>query len=167
MVLPQPITLEPVREGHEDHSFQYEVYSSTRLEEMGLTGWDDVRQEAFLRMQFMMQQRSYAARYPKAIYQLVYWQGERVGHLLVNRERGRIGLVDIALLPPFRNKGIGTALIARLQEEAYALDVPVVLQVMRFNKAARLYERLGFKKTAENELYVEMTFHCKDPKILL
>jgi len=158
MVQQQPITLDPVREGHEDQAFQYEVYASTRLEEMELMGWNDAQQDAFLQMQFMMQQRSYAARYPNESYQIILYGGVKAGHLLVVREDKAIRLVDVAILPQFRNNGIGTLVINNLLQEALATGRSTMLHVMRSNRAIRLYERLGFLKTAENEMYIEMRY---------
>jgi len=158
MVIPQSITLDPVREGLEDHSFQYEVYASTRLEEMELMGWDAAQQDAFLGMQFMMQQRSYAARYPNETYQIISYDGAKVGHLLVAREDTAIRLIDVAILSHYRNIGIGTLVINTLLQEARATGRSTMLHVMRSNRAISLYERLGFVKTAENEMYIEMRF---------
>ncbi|MFF2886631.1 GNAT family N-acetyltransferase [Paenibacillus sp. NPDC057967] len=152
------ITFDPVEEGLNDQSFQYEVYASTRLEEMKLMGWDEIQQDAFLRMQFMMQQRSYAARYPDESYQIIVYDGVKVGHLLVAREDTTIRLVDLAILPHYRSNGIGTFVINNLMQEALATGRTTMLHVMRSNRAIRLYERLGFTKSAENEMYVEMIF---------
>ncbi|RJE87685.1 GNAT family N-acetyltransferase [Paenibacillus sp. 1011MAR3C5] len=158
MVDQRAITFVPARERQEDQSFQYEVYASTRLEEMRLMGWDIAQQDTFLRMQFMMQQRSYAARYPNEAYQLILYDGVEVGHLLVSREDNAIRLVDVAILPHYRNNGIGTFVINNLMQEALATGRSTMLHVVRSNRAIKLYERLGFTKSAENEMYIEMIF---------
>ncbi|WP_157276834.1 hypothetical protein [Paenibacillus sp. Soil766] len=41
----------------EDESFLYEVYASTRVEELALTGWLEHEVDKFLRMQYEIQQR--------------------------------------------------------------------------------------------------------------
>lgn len=145
-------------EGTDDISFQFEVYASTRMEEMAFLGWDSAQQDAFLRMQFTMQQRSYAAQYPNVSYQIISCSGVQVGHVLVAREKERIRLVDLAVLPSHRNRGVGTTIIRQLQQEASTAEKPLKLHVMKSNRAIRLYERLGFRQIAENEMHVEMSF---------
>jgi hypothetical protein len=53
-------------------------------------------------------------------------------------------IVDIALLPQYCNRGIGTTLLRDLQSEAAAAGKPLRIHVERFNPALRLYQRLGF-----------------------
>ena len=54
--------------------------------------------------------------------------------------------VDIALLPRYCNRGIGTRLLRELQSEAAAAGKPLRIHVERVNPALRLYERLGFRQ---------------------
>lgn len=53
----------------------------------------------------------------------------------------------IAVRPDALGRGIGTALLRQLLEEAP--DGPIALTVRRGNPAARLYERLGFRTVGE------------------
>lgn len=76
----------------------------------------------------------------------------RVGRLRVVRSDGAIELAGIQLLPGFKNRGIGTAVINRLQEEAAGRGCPLDLDVEKDNPRARaLYHRLGFAVTGETE----------------
>jgi ribosomal protein S18 acetylase RimI-like enzyme len=53
--------------------------------------------------------------------------------------------LSIALLPAYRGKGIGTALLSALLVRAQTIYRAVCLSVSVDNPAARLYQRLGFK----------------------
>jgi ribosomal protein S18 acetylase RimI-like enzyme len=53
--------------------------------------------------------------------------------------------LSIALLPGYRNRGIGTALLNRLLEEAGQHYAAVSLSVSPANQALHLYQRLGFE----------------------
>lgn len=53
--------------------------------------------------------------------------------------------LGIALLPEFRGKGVGTALMKRLSEAASQNYPAICLSVSPNNPAMRLYEKLGFK----------------------
>ena len=57
---------------------------------------------------------------------------------------------------PFQRMGIGTELMKRLIEEAEGAGQAVRLNVVKINPARRLYERLGFRVTHEDEFKVYM-----------
>ena len=63
-------------------------------------------------------------------------------------------IVDIAMLPAYRNRRIGTHLIGALQTEAALARKPLRIHVERFNPALRLYERLGFQPIADRGVYL-------------
>ena len=63
---------------------------------------------------------------------------------------------DIALLPEFCSRGIGTTVLRGLQSEAAAAGKPLRIHVERFNPALRLYERLGFRQIDDRGVYLFM-----------
>ncbi|WP_374706730.1 GNAT family N-acetyltransferase [Paenibacillus sp. J2TS4] len=67
-----------------------------------------------------------------------------------------IRLIDLSLLPEYRNVGIGTAFLKNLQETASAYGKPIRLHVIRSNPAVSLYKRLGFHMLGSNGLYAAM-----------
>lgn len=148
------IRTEPVRP--EDDGFLLQVYIATRRDEVAAWGWDTAQQDAFLRMQFQVQQRAYGLQYPNADHRMIMAGETPLGRLIVFRAAGEILLVDIALLPPYRNAGIGARLIRELQGEAAESRRPLRLRVNKSNPARRLYDRLGFRVTGETEMQYAM-----------
>ena len=148
----------------DDQDFIFKLYASTRLHEIVPFGWDPAQQEAFLRMQFNAQKHWYNQAYPNADHQIILLDGQPAGRIMVTTEPGSAHLVDIALLPEFRNRGIGTKLVADLVEKSAQAGSKVRLQVLRTNPAIHLYERLGFVKTGEDAMYFQMaTKNSNDP----
>jgi ribosomal protein S18 acetylase RimI-like enzyme len=145
------ITLRPA--GVEDEAFLYAVYAGTRADELALLDWDQAQKDAFLTMQFTAQHRHYHTYYADADFQLVLLSGRPVGRLYVARRADDILLIDIALLPEHRNAGIGSLLLTDLLAEAEQVGKPVRLHVGPWNRARRLYERLGFRRIAQQGLY--------------
>ncbi|MFP3388513.1 GNAT family N-acetyltransferase [Brevibacillus sp. SIMBA_040] len=139
-----------------EEDFRFRVYASTRQEEVAAWGWEVTQQEAFLRMQFEMQQKSYQLQYPDANYQIIIADEEPIGHMLVVHGDDKIILADLALLPSSRGRGIGSILIRQLQMQAEQLAKTIRLHVMITNEARYLYERLGFQAIGENALHIEM-----------
>jgi ribosomal protein S18 acetylase RimI-like enzyme len=62
--------------------------------------------------------------------------------------------VDITLLPPYRQAGIGTAILRDILAEGTAAAKPVRIHVEKFNPALRLYTRLGFTPIADKGVYL-------------
>jgi len=151
------IALRPVEPG--DAPFLFEVYASTRSDEMAFFPLDETQREAFLKMQYNAQQASYKMQYPNADHQIILVDDRQVGRLILNRGDQEFLLVDIALLPQYRSCGTGASLIKDICAEAAGKGLPVRLQVLRSNRAALLYERLGFYVTGENQVHFQMEWH--------
>ena len=143
--------------------FFFKVYAGTRREEVAAWGWGTAEQEAFLRLQFDLQQRAYSFQYPGADHSVILHDCHPVGRLIVDRTGSEIHLIDLALLPAYRNAGLGAALVRLLQAEAAEQARPVRLQVMKGNPARRLYERLGFRLSGENETHAALVWCPEGP----
>jgi len=125
------------------------LYASTRQEEVARTGWDQDRIDAFLRMQFDAQHSHYREHYTDTAFDLILVDGEPAGRLYVGRWERELRIVDIALLPEHRGKGIGGRLLADLLAEADASRRVTSIHVERENRAMSLYRRLGFEPVEE------------------
>jgi ribosomal protein S18 acetylase RimI-like enzyme len=150
------IVLKPARQS--DEEFMIAVYASSRADEMAITGWNLEQQDAFLRMQFDAQKRSYLGQFPHAEYQVIEVDGAPCGRMIVDRSGKEILLIDIALLAQFRLKGIGAALMSQLMQEGTQTSKAIRLHVERFNPALHWYQRLGFKTASESAIYLEMVW---------
>ena len=146
------LTLRPT-ETH-DEAFLLRVYASTRAEELALVPWSAEQKEAFVAQQFAAQSSHYAKHYAGMSADVIELDGTPAGRLLVARTAEEILIVDIALLPEFRGEGIGTALLGDLLAEADAGGKRVTIHVERFNRALRLYERLGFSVAEDQGVYL-------------
>ena len=140
----------------EDRDFLFRLYASTREEELRPFAWTPVQQEAFLRMQFNAQQQWYAATYSSAETKIIEKDHEPIGRMIVQRASGTWRLLDISLLPEHRGRGIGGELIRTLIKECGTSGAVLQLQVLNTNPAQRLYVRLGFLKTGEDQIYTQM-----------
>jgi ribosomal protein S18 acetylase RimI-like enzyme len=144
-------TLRPVQAS--DEPFLLELYSSTRQEELAALAWSDQQKRDFLRMQFHAQTRFYQAEYPGAAFQVIEVNGRSAGRWYLHPREREIRIMDVALLPEFRGRGIGTELLLSALREGRERGQVVSSHVEVFTRAGRLYERLGFKQVATNGLY--------------
>jgi ribosomal protein S18 acetylase RimI-like enzyme len=148
------VTLRPATE--DDEPFLYEIYKSAHSAELPADCMDANQRELILRMQFLAQQQSYAAQFPEAEDRIILADGREAGRWLVERMDSEIRAIDLALLPGYRNKGIGSLLLQDLMAEAAAAGKPLRLHVVKTNRAVRLYERLGIYKTGESGMHFSM-----------
>ena len=151
----QNLSLRPAESA--DEPFLEKLYADTRRDELAIFNWSREQEDAFFKMQFQMQTRSYRMQFPDALYDIVEFDQTPVGRLIVNRNEREINLIDISLLAEYRNRGIGAFLLEKLKAEAVANEKAVFLRVLETNVSARrLYERLGFTVVEDAGLYIAM-----------
>ena len=84
-------------------------------------------------------------------------EARAAGRLVGDDARDDLFLImDIALLPEYRGRGIGTAILHELLGAADRAGKTVMLHVEPNNPALRLYRRLGFEISAKSGYYLEM-----------
>jgi len=155
----QSLSLRPIRKA--DEAFLSKLYASTRQDEMAQSGWPREQIDAFLEMQFQAQHKYYQEQFHGAAFDLILHGGDLVGRLYVERRSDELRIIDIAILPEHRGKGIGSHYLRQVMEEAGEAGKPVRIHVEVNNPAMTLYKQLGFKKTGETGVYylMEWTGH--------
>jgi ribosomal protein S18 acetylase RimI-like enzyme len=152
------ISLRPARD--DDRGLLFEVYASTRTEELAAVPWSDEQKRVFLQQQFDAQDADYRSRRQDAQFFVIEVDGAPAGRLyrsyLDEDPPRELRIMDIALLPDFRGRGIGSSLLDDLMAEADAAGLVLSLHVEKWNPARRLYDRLGFVATGENDVYLRL-----------
>lgn len=82
---------------------------------------------------------------------MITFDGADVGWLQSFTRDGSLFLAQLFVDAPFRRQGIGTEVMRRLIGEASDAQRPVTLGVVKANPALRLYQRLGFHITHEDD----------------
>jgi ribosomal protein S18 acetylase RimI-like enzyme len=127
-----------------DAAFLALLYRSTRPDLDSTTARPELVL-SIMGMQQRLQGADYARRFPNAHYLILEHAGAAVARVVVDIDAERLHLVDIAVLPAVRGKGIGRAILTALQHYSANLQLPICLSVHLHNEAARrLYLALGF-----------------------
>ena len=113
-----------------------------------LFGW---RGDEFERTKF-------AESYDESASSIIVASGADVGWLMIVRSGDEIELAQIYIVPESQSRGIGTILVNQLVDEARRNRIPLRLSTAKINPARRLYERLGFVVTHEDQYKVYMEF---------
>ena len=141
------LTLRPER--GDDLEFLHRLYASTRADEMALVDWSPEEKGIFLQSQFEAQHSYYLEYYPESRFDVIEQAGVAIGRLYVARRPDDIRIIDIALLPEQRGRGLGGRMLQALLDEAATTGKSVSMHVEINNPALHLYERLGFKPKGE------------------
>lgn len=108
--------------------------------------WDDAWQRAELRKDFAT-----------GLLEVISCGGADAGYIYVCRYDTHVQLADIALLPEYQGKGIGTHLVKALLAEARGRGLPMGLGVFKVNPGAqKLYKSLGFVQVSEDDIFIKM-----------
>ena len=142
-----------------DKPFLAEVYTSTRWEELAPVPWTEQQKKEFLQFQFEAQHTHYMEHFPNASFDIILLKKSKIGRLYLDRRAEEIRIVDIALLPKYRNQGIGSRLLMDVLDEAREKALLVRIHVEQNNPALALYQRLGFTKVNEEGIYWLMEWH--------
>jgi ribosomal protein S18 acetylase RimI-like enzyme len=95
---------------------------------------------------------TFQKQWEPAQVQVITLNGTDVGWLQSMTAEGALFLAQLFVDAPVQRRGIGTEVMRRLIGEASRSGRAVELAVVKINPALRLYERLGFKTTHEDDL---------------
>jgi len=138
-----------------DRAFLRVLYADAHGADFADVGLSPDTQAMLLEHQFRAREHSWAA-YPGTRSSIVLVDEQPAGRLLVAEDANGLTLVDIAVLGELQGRGLGTALLTGLLDEADARELPVTLHVELTSPAGRLYQRLGFVPGGHDEFRVLM-----------
>jgi ribosomal protein S18 acetylase RimI-like enzyme len=137
--IPIEFCLRPAEQG--DYPFGLALYLEGTQEHLTKIGrWDEDRFVALFRQ-----------GYEQGRMHIISVDGRIVGFIQVVDFPDRLYLRQLHLIDGFRGRGIGSTLIRAELKRGAETDRPVTLDVMHGNPAKRLYVKLGFESTGEDQ----------------
>src|SRR5580693_5097548 len=155
----QILTLRPSRA--DDQEFLHRLFCSVHSEKLNLALLSVEERNRLIGLMYQGFAGHYSTIGPAADDRIVLLNNESIGRMILLQTREEIRLADLAILPQYRRRGIGSALIGQLQTESTMSKRPVRLQVAQFDHALRLYQRLGFYKTDAIGTYLHLEWSSK------
>jgi ribosomal protein S18 acetylase RimI-like enzyme len=152
-----PLRIRPARTADPaDQAFFATLYRSTRDDLLALIA-DPRYIDALVAMQQRAQVDSYRKRYPDARYEVLELDGVTAGRLVTADVAGALRVVDIAVLPAVRRRGVAGEALREVQRRAAAQGCDVTLAVRKDNAGARrLYVALGFVVEGEEAASLQL-----------
>ena len=121
---------------------------------MAAAGLPEAQIAGILNQQFEIQDLQYRQQYSNAAFYIALSGEEPVGRLYIERRELKTEVIEISLLPDWRNRGIGSFLLKGIMSEGKT----VRLCVEAANPALRLYSRLGFREYEKSDLHVRLVW---------
>lgn len=134
----EELTLRPARQA--DFAFCQRTYLEPMRATIETLGLDEARHLA-----------NFASRWPVEQVRIVMLHDQAIGWLQTAPADDAIFLAQLFVDAGWQRRGIGTRLVRILIEEAARENKAVTLGVVKTNPARRLYERLGFSVTHEDQ----------------
>ena len=153
-LLSQGFALRP--ETDADIPFLRRLYTSTRAAELELTNWSDAQKLAFTDNQFDFQRQHYRTYYSATEWSVLEDNGVPIDRLYLERRATTLLVIDIAMLPQWRGRGLGAAIMEWVCAQAHAAGKSVTVAVEKNNRAQTLYRRLGFREIADHGVHWDM-----------
>jgi ribosomal protein S18 acetylase RimI-like enzyme len=133
------VTLLPAASG--DYEFARETYYATmRWIIERLFGWDQIEQDA-----------SFARQFKLGEVRLIMADGVRAGWIQTQTGETSITLGQFYIIPALQRRGIGTQVLRMVIRAAHDQGKSIIVPVVKFNPAKRLYDRHGFRIAREDE----------------
>jgi len=131
----------------DDIPFLRRLFETVRQADFAELQWPDAIKQEFFDSQFLFQRSHRQQAYAGADRLIVMQGATSIGNLCLWEGSEEMRLVDISLLPDWRGRGLGTALLKALQKHAAHRNYTVNLSVREDNPARQLYRKLGFIET--------------------
>jgi GNAT superfamily N-acetyltransferase len=118
-------------------------------ERLYFSGMSKIIEELNLNM--TAQARTFREQWALMQVRIITANGSDVGWLQTTVRDDGLFIAQLFVDAPFQRQGIGTEVMNRLIGEAARLHQAVCLAVVKINPAVRLYERLGFLTTHQDD----------------
>jgi ribosomal protein S18 acetylase RimI-like enzyme len=143
-----------------DEAFLRRLYRSTREDELAASGWPEAIKQSFCDSQFDLQHAHYVRHHPGGEFLVLRLRSEPIGRIYLDGTGESVHVIDIAIMPMWRGRGIGSDIFIAMQRRAAAIGKAVSLQVLCGNyRAIELYRRLGFVPGGIDGSYLSMQWH--------
>ncbi len=143
-----------------DAAFRFALFCLSRPPGEDFAFLDPSVRDMLLRQQFQGQIAGYRAQFPQARHQILEIEQLPIGRVVVDLDADALQIVDLAIMPEWRCRGIGARLLRALVREARAAGVPARFHSFLHNvDGNRLFLRLGFAPIARTELQIVWELH--------
>ena len=146
----------------QDDAFLFTLFKTVRSPEFAHAQLAPAQLDLLMNIQYGGQKQTYGVEYPGGD-EILLLDGAPIGRVWLYRGAAEHQLVDISLLPEFRNRGIGAALVTEAIASARVAGVRLCCSVAVTNGGSlRFHQRLGFQIVGGDEIYYDLAVLPKE-----
>jgi ribosomal protein S18 acetylase RimI-like enzyme len=120
-------------------SLHHEAYRDVVTRQFGV--WDERQQD-----------ESFHRDLADSQFAIVEANDQPIGAIGTTETEDWIRLAELWIVPAWQNRGVGSSLVRKLQEQARESGKSISLRVLHQNRARALYERLGFAIVGDTDI---------------
>lgn len=155
-LLPEPLALRDITP--DDQLFLDALYISSREDLLQINADPEIVLQ-IIKQQQQVQTAGIRDVYPGSQHFIITYDGQAIGRVVLHVGERDIRLVDIAILPPYRNHGAGRIVLQSVQNAAQAQGLGVSMAVTKVNEPARhLYQSQGFVVRSDDGAIEQMVW---------
>lgn len=155
-ILPPPLALRDITP--DDQLFLDALYISSREDLLQISPDPEIVLQ-IIKQQQQVQTTGIRDVYPGAQQSIITYDGQPIGRVVLHVGEHDIRLVDIAILPPYRNHGAARLVLQAVQNAAQAQGLGVSMAVTKVNEPARhLYQSQGFVVRSDDGAIEQMVW---------
>jgi len=140
----------------QDDAFLFELFKTARLPDFAHVPLAPAQLDMLMNIQYAGQKQTYGMLYPGGD-EIVLLDGKPAGRFWLYRGPAGHQLVDISLMPEYRNRGIGATLVTEAIAAARAAGMRLCCSVAATNPGSlRFHQRLGFRVVGQDEVYYDL-----------
>lgn len=124
----------------------HKAYHDVVVRQFG--AWDESVQDSFFNKDWSSSE-----------HEILLYNGAPCGYVSVEEYPDYMHVRELVVLPEYQGRGIGSSFLRRVLGQAKARQVPVKLGVLRENRAANLYLRLGFQEYDRTDTHIMMQWN--------
>jgi ribosomal protein S18 acetylase RimI-like enzyme len=144
-----PFALRDVQE--QDSPFLLALFKTARAFIFDRMPLPEPQKEALIRQQFEAQRTSYKAQFPGSQHSIILSGDTGIGQIWIARSSEEYRIVDVSVVPEYRNRGIGSNVVRQFMAEAAEAGLPLRCTVQWANPGSlRFHQRLGFQIVSQD-----------------
>ncbi len=145
------ITLRPATKNDTEFArlAHHRAYRDVVVSQFG--SWDESRQD-----------KLFHDNWNQLGFEIILYNDVPCGYLRFENLENEIRGHELVILPEFQGKGIGSHLLKNILADGARRGVPVTLQVLKNNRAAELYRKLGFQEVERTDTHIKMQLNSDE-----
>ncbi|MDE3177647.1 MAG: N-acetyltransferase [Pseudomonadota bacterium] len=143
-----------------DAGFQRDLFHARHAAMLRAGGLPEAMIDNLASMQYRARTISYREKYPSARWSIIEAADGPIGELIACEQADALHIVDIALAPEWRGRGVGGALMRAIVASRRGVGDVRALVALDNPRSRRMFDRVGFIETWRDDVFAELRWRA-------